>query len=434
MSNLSLITGPVPVIAVLLGVLGLGWLVIGDFRYVSRVVPAAVGIALVVTLLIAYLAENVFHWWDGGLPRVLYVPAGLVILAVVLLLPRMGVLQSFAGKLAAVLAVVLVLIGAASIVNVHFGQYPTLASALGQTGVSAGPIEEIAAGPGTPGEPPVTEATWVPPSGMPSNGNIYSVTIPAPASGYTSGPALVYVPPAYLASPKAVNLPVLVLFHGMPGSPVDWLTGGQLAAVMDAYAAAHEGLAPVVVLPDITNNGAADPPLCMDTTISRSATYLAVDVPAWVKTTLGAGTSSAQQWAVAGFSYGGTCTMQLAANFPEIYPTFIDIAGETEPTVPGGREALVSTYFAGDAAAFTAQNAIDRLAVRSYGSSTGIIVTGAGDSVYGPQGKKVYDAALAAGMNVTLQELPGGHSWQVWKPGLQNNLDWLTGQLGLTAP
>ncbi|WP_181036528.1 esterase family protein [Arthrobacter sp. B1805] len=333
-----------------------------------------------------------------------------------------------------VLAVVLVTVASASVINVHFGQYPTVGSALGDNGVSNQPISTVAAGPGAPAEPPITESTWTAPPDIPARGTTYSVTIPAPVSGYEAAPALVYLPPAYLGTPKAANLPVLVLLHGLPGAPVDWLNGGELAQMMDAYAAAHHGLAPIVILPDITNNGASNPPLCMDTTISRSATYLAVDLPAWVKTTLGAGTTSAQQWAVAGFSYGGTCTMQLATNFPGTYPTFIDISGETEPTVPGGRPALISTYFSGDPSAFAAQNALDKLAVGSFGSSSGIVVTGAQDTTYAPQGQKVYEAAKASGMSVTLQVLPGGHSWQVWKPGLQNNLDWLTGRLGLTGP
>jgi S-formylglutathione hydrolase FrmB len=35
-------------------------------------------------------------------------------------------------------------------------------------------------------------------------------------------------------------------------------------------------------------------------------------------------------------------------------------------------------------------------------------------------------------MKVTWMELPGGHSWQVWKPGLEKNLPWLADRLGLS--
>ncbi len=92
----------------------------------------------------------------------------------------------------------------------------------------------------------------------------------------------------------------------------------------------------------------------------------------------------------------------------------------------------VNTYFAGDAASFTSQNALDRLASRPFTSSAGILVTGAQDTTYVPRGQQIFDVAKAAGMDVTHQVLPGGHSWQVWKPELQNNLGWLAGRFGLT--
>ncbi|THJ65588.1 esterase [Arthrobacter echini] len=433
MSTISLISGPVPVLALAAGAAGLGWLVVKSRRYLVRVVPVALIAAGGLTLVLVYVAENIFHWWDDTLPPILYIPAGLTFLALLLIVPRIRARSGsrLVAVVAGVVSVVLVAVASASFVNVHFGQYPTLASALGDTGVSDQPISSVAAGPNTPGTPATSQSTWTAPPTMPTGGTIYSVTIPGPVSGYASAPALVYLPPAYLAAPKASNLPVLVLFHGLPGSPVDWVNGGQIAQVMDTFAAAHDGLAPVVIIPDITNNGASDPPLCMDTKVSKSDTYLSVDLPAWVESTLGAGTASARQWAIAGYSYGGTCTMQLATNDSEVYPTFIDIAGETEPTVEGGRSAVISTYFAGDASAFTDQNALDRLTNHSFPDSAGIVVVGATDTTYRSQGQQVFDVAHASGMDVTEQVLPGGHSWQVWKPGLVNNLDWLAQRMGL---
>lgn len=47
-----------------------------------------------------------------------------------------------------------------------------------------------------------------------------------------------------------------MLLHGTPGTPQDWIDGGQAAATADAYAAAHGGRAPILVMPDI--NGSID--------------------------------------------------------------------------------------------------------------------------------------------------------------------------------
>lgn len=96
-----------------------------------------------------------------------------------------------------------------------------------------------------------------------------------------------------------------------------------------------------MVIPDASGNHASVPPLCLDSKYGNSATYLARDVPAWVKSSLGGGSGGARDWAIAGFSYGGTCATQLGVNFADQYPTFLDISGEDQPTINGGRSALV---------------------------------------------------------------------------------------------
>lgn len=432
MNEVSLTDGALPVILLGLGALSLIWLVWGRKRHLRVVAPAAAAAAGVLTLLLFVLAEVVLDWWDASFPRYLYVYAWLGIWALILAVPRMLRASSTWGRLLTVAATALAVIAVAGSVNAAYSQYPTLQSLLDppepQSGVLPTRSPETAAG-----RPASTSANWTAPPGMPSGGSVYPVQIPGTVSGYASNPALVYLPPAYLATPAAVNLPVLVLIHGQPGTPEDWLVGGELVQMMDSFAAQHGGLAPVVVMPDASNANNENWPLCLDSQVSDSATYLAVDVPAWVRQNLASGLNGGTQWAVAGYSYGGTCSLQLAVNYPETYPTFIDISGESEPSIPDGRDALIQTYFNGNASAFTDQNAVDVLAGKSFPDSAGIMVVGADDSVYAPQGQTVFEAAKKAGMDVTFQRLPGGHSWEVWKAGLENNLDWLCRRLGLLA-
>ncbi|MET4060566.1 S-formylglutathione hydrolase FrmB [Arthrobacter sp. UYP6] len=430
MNSISLVTGAVPVALLALGGLSLIWLAGGGQRHLLVVVPAAMLVSAALTFTLFLLAEAVFQWWNASLPRTLYIYAGLGILAVILAVVRFRAVDTVPTRVLALTAAALALLAVAVTVNTAYSQYPTLASLINPPRPVGQKVPER--DPATAaGQPTTTEANWTPPANMPSGGSLYSADIPGTVSGYASNPALVYLPPAYLAHPAAVNLPVLVLIHGQPGVPSDWLVGGQLLNMMDTFAAAHNGLAPVVILPDASNANNANWPLCLDSDISASGTYLAVDLPAWVQQHLASGLGGGSQWAVAGYSYGGTCSMQLATNFPDAYPTFIDIAGETEPTIAQGKEALISTYFGGDESRFKAQNALDRLAAQSFPDSAGIVAVGVDDSVYAPQGRQVYQAAKAAGMDVTLQELPGGHSWQVWKAGLENNLDWLCRRLGI---
>ena len=244
--------------------------------------------------------------------------------------------------------------------NLVYREYPTLRTTLGLPAVDEIPFTQvplreqvIAARSGLP-----LSAVWRPPAGMPDAGVVTEVTIPATVSGFAARPAWLYLPPAYLSRPRA-QLPVLVLLSGQPGSPDDWLDGGQLAQRMDAFAAAHDGLAPVVVMPDHLGDPLNNP-LCMDSRLGNVATYLSVDVPAWVRDTLQVDPKPSG-WAIGGFSNGGTCSLQMAVNAPEVYPTFVDISGEAEPTL-GDHAATVQAAFGGDEAAFAAVNPLDVLA------------------------------------------------------------------------
>ncbi|WP_104179576.1 hypothetical protein [Arthrobacter sp. B0490] len=40
-------------------------------------------------------------------------------------------------------------------------------------------------------------------------------------------------------------------------------------------------------------------------------------------------------------------------------------------------------------------------------------------------------ALQKAGIDVQLQTVPGGHTWEAWKAGLQDDLDWLMKRYGV---
>jgi S-formylglutathione hydrolase FrmB len=122
----------------------------------------------------------------------------------------------------------------------------------------------------------------------------------------------------------------------------------------------------------------------------------------------------------------------MAVNHSDVYPTFVDISGEAEPTL-GDRARTINTVFEGDQAAFAAVNPLDILPTRTFPNSAGFLVGGTTDSVYLPQAQRVYAACQAAGMDVQLQVLPGGHTFRVWGPGLSAALPWLGSRLELTS-
>ncbi|MFC4602881.1 alpha/beta hydrolase [Rhodococcus kronopolitis] len=331
----------------------------------------------------------------------------------------------------AVLAAAAVCLSAVGVVNRDLGRYPTLGAAAGHRPQQTAHDVDFASVPGPQlrvqsGRP--TSRFWQPPLRRTADGVLTHVVIPGPASGFVARPALVYLPPAYLDSPRAL-LPVLVLVAGNPGSPDDWL-GNGLADSLTAFAAAHDGLAPVVVVPDALGAQDAEP-LCLDSRLGNVDTYLAADVPAWIAQNLQVDTDPRSR-AIGGYSYGGTCSVQLSVNHPDVYPTFLDISGQDEPSL-GDHPGTVAATFGGNEEAFAAVNARDVLARRGSPDVAGVFVAGAEDEEYRPQQQRMFAAARAAGLDARYYELPGGHSGQVWAPALAGELDWLARRTGLLA-
>jgi S-formylglutathione hydrolase FrmB len=399
-----------------------------------RSVPLVAGSSVLVCALLVWIIDGLWQPFPDSLPlRVIYW-AGVALLAIGLAIAIMPKARWWR-RGAAVLAALLVLCTATMKINAWYGYYPSLRAALGLP-----PANEVAFASMSTAVPRAFQASegqavldgWQPPAGMPSQGAVSQVAIPSPESKFpATRSAYIYIPPAYQASIRPL-LPVLVLLHGQPGGPADWINGGQVAAMMDRFAASHRGLAPVIVMPDSTGS-AMNNPLCADTTKrGNSETYLAKDVPAWIRHNLQVDPNP-KHWAIAGFSYGGTCALQLALRHPQVYPTFVDSAGQAEPTL-GSRRKTVTDVFGGDEAAFRRINPTDLLASTKYPGSAGVIAVGSADREYLPQQREMLDACKRNGLNVTWYEVSGNHNWQGWAGGLEASLAWLGGRVGLVRP
>lgn len=334
-------------------------------------------------------------------------------------------------KLVAIVAGLLVVAMAGNQINKSYVQYPRLGDLFGPS-TSGDALPTLSSGSVTtlPSQP--LADSWTPTgANIPTGGGkVSTIALPGTKSGFQPRESYVYLPPAYFAD-NPQPLPVLMLFHGVPGGPGDWNLGDRVKGVMDAYAAEHNGIAPVVVMPDATG-GQVDNPLCTDSDLGRLGTYLSQDVPNAVKSQLLVDPRP-EHWAVGGFSYGGTCALQLATRYPDVFPTFLNFAGEQEPNL-GSHADTVQKAFGGDEAKFKAINPLDLLAANKYPNSAGWFIVGADDPNMMPGMKKLYAAAQAAGMNVQYWEVPGfGHDWAVPVAGLTHVMPWLGQRMGITA-
>ena len=430
---MSIVHGPLYVVLLVAALSGLaGLLLVGrGRRWWTLRVPLAVAAAVI--LLAGFrLLLAVAQPWPDPLPVSVWVWSGIGLLGVTLGVAGVRRRQLWRIRGAAVLASVIVVVGAADRIDAVYGAYPTLAAALQlppPDSVAAGTVVDthrpvVAAVPGRP-----LALTWQAPRDLPAHGAVFRAAVPPVRSGFVARSTWMYLPPAYLTA-RRPQLPLLMLIAGQPGSSRDWLDGGQLADRMDRWAAAHAGLAPIVVMPDALGSELANP-LCMDSRLGAADTYLSQDVIGWVGAHLQIDPDRAH-WAVGGLSFGGTCALQLALAHPGLFRTVFDVGGQCEPTL-GGHTRTVAATFGGDEAAFDKKDPLHELAVRRYPSLAALFVVGAQDHVYGPQQRVVAAAARAAGLTVVAQQRRGGHSWSIAGPALSDSLPRLTARMDLTG-
>ncbi|MFD3462983.1 alpha/beta hydrolase [Nocardia fluminea] len=427
-TDLSLLTGWLPVVLTVLGAVGAVWLLLPRARrYATTIMPIVVLAAVVLTMALYLFVEEVWRPFPDPIAVSVYALIGIAVAAVLLVVPRILVRRTAWTGVVTVLAAAVVLLAVGVRINLEYASYPTVGAAFGIEQVDRIDAAELTGREQVISARPL-EPAWHAPGGLPAGGRVLTATVPPTASGFAARDAQIYLPPAYFADPRPL-LPVLVLLAGEPGAPQDWFVGGQLAETMDSFARAHNGLAPVVVVADGTGSQLANP-LCLDSRLGNVATYLAVDVPTWTRANLQIDPDP-RSWAVGGLSYGGTCALQLATNFPAVYPTFLDMSGQDEPTL-GDRQRTVDAAFGGDTEALLRANPLDLLRSRAYPDSAGAFVVGADDETYRPQVERMYQAAKDAGMDVRLRILPGGHNFALWEFGLRDQLPWLATRLGLT--
>lgn len=199
---------------------------------------------------------------------------------------------------------------------------------------------------------------------------------------------------------------------------------------MDRFAAAHHGVAPVVVVvdPNGTPNGNF---LCMDSHIAQADTFLARDVPAWIRTTFDVDPDP-RQWAAGGFSFGATCAMQMVTRHPDIYSASLAFSSEAEPALAKERHKTIEASFGGDTEAFERQTPLHLMEQRRFDGNAVYFGAGERDPQFVEYMGVLADAARSAGFSVQQRIIPGaGHSWEVAARGLPGGLDFLARRWGI---
>ncbi len=430
MGTWSLVTGWLPWTVRLAGVVALGVLLARRARrFWTRAVPVAAGTAVAVVATIDLVVEVLWRPFPDAIPlnNLVWTAVALAALALAgLRMPR----QRWWLRVAVLGSALAVTVAAAVEVNAYWGVFPNVhalhdamrAPAAGAPAPApTGPV--IVAPPGR-----ALADVWQPPETLPPTGQVSKVRIPGTTSRFKARTGYLYLPPAYLVSPRPL-LPVVVLLAGQPGSPSHWVTWMHLADVLDGYARMHLGLAPVALVVDDLGSFWGNP-LCVDSPLGNSETYLSQDVPAWIRGHLQV-TADRHDWFIGGYSDGGTCSLQLALRAPAVYGGFVDIAGGRD-NMSGTRADTITRVFGGSAAAFARVNPLDELRRARFPDTAAFLAAGADDAGSLPDQQQVRSACQAAGIDVAWQELPGGHTLTMWREAFERSVPWMARQSRIT--
>lgn len=389
----------------------------------QALLAAALG-ALAGAVLIVVL-DDWLHRIPGGLPRGgrgWVVLLGLVVGMAVRNLPG----TRWPRKVAAVAVVPPVLAVGIVGVNASYGIMHSLGELLNK------PVAEIVTAtdlPPTKGHDPAEiewlARDWTAPAGLPREGRRMTLEIPGTVSGFTARPASVYLPPAALLA-QPPSLPVVVLMMGQPGTP----DVTYIADALDAKAARHDGLAPIVVVADQTGSPWNDT-LCMDTAkFGKVETYLNTDVVTWIKTHLRV-SHHRSDWLIAGYSNGGLCAARFAALHPQHWGNVLNISGEEFPGSDNSDRHL-EEFFGGDQAAYDRHRLPTQLAQAGFVDTWFVTTVSADDPLHVPGERRVAAAARAGGARSYYLEFPtGGHGVDTVKQALDQGLELLYPRLGL---
>jgi enterochelin esterase-like enzyme len=429
--NLRLTEGPVYWVSLVLGLAGAAYLLappchIPARRWVFRAIAAAaVAFALVATVHWALI--NTFAVFPENIPDpvLLWVVPGVA--AVILFLVRLP--RSSWRRRTTGLAAVLLVVALASVqINAYFGLNRTVSDLFGTAVARIPALEpELMRKPGEADGAALQG--WAPQGELPAGGVLRRSAIPGTMSGMSTRDAYIYLPPAYFSENRPA-LPVLVLVAGQPGGPADWLTGGALQAHMDSFAGSHGGVAPVVVVPD-PNGSQSGNTMCMDSRIAKADTYLSHDVPEWISSTLAVDTNH-DQWAIGGFSFGGTCALQMGTRHPKLFPSVLSFSGEAEPAIAKERQKTIDAAFPGDPDAFERQTPLAIMKERRFESSWAYLAAGQDDREFVAYLHTLAAAARDAGFTVRAHEVEHtGHSWDTSSRRIADALQFLADRWGL---
>jgi enterochelin esterase-like enzyme len=253
-------------------------------------------------------------------------------------------------------------------------------------------------------------------------GHLSRVSWRSPALG-ESRTVYVYTPPGYRPNPPT-PYPVVVLLHGAPGAPIDWLDRGGTHRMIDD--AIHSGALPpcLVAIPDghgpFYKGGSEwadsiDGRCQMETAITTDLTRFLTDHYSVSR--------DPSRWVIAGVSEGGYGAANLAVRHPDVFGNALVLSGDLRVTDDFGDADAV---FGTDPARRSANSPIEALHGIPIAQRRRLhfyIAVGADDDAeLVAQAEGFRAIARSLGIAARIDRDPGRHQWGFWSDHLKTGL------------
>jgi S-formylglutathione hydrolase FrmB len=210
--------------------------------------------------------------------------------------------------------------------------------------------------------------------------------------------------------------------------------------VVDSFAAAHHGNAPVLVFVD-SGGGFNTDTECVDGSRGNAATHLTRDVVPFMTSHFGVSTLPAN-WGIVGFSAGGTCAVDLTVMHSDVFGSFVDIAGDIGPN-SGTKAQTVDRLFGGSIEAWKGFDPVTVMARHGhYHGVSGVFIISGGafdargqvvgaNNDEGNAARTLCSAATANGIQCSIEVRAGKHDWPFAGRAFAAALPWMAARIGI---
>ncbi|WP_051180162.1 alpha/beta hydrolase [Nocardia concava] len=232
------------------------------------------------------------------------------------------------------------------------------------------------------------------------------------------GRILVWTPPQYdQPAYRDYRFPVIMLLHGVPGTPRAWIKGGHVTSELADLMVKGELAPAILVMPRVDPAGDTE---CANIPHGpQTATWLARDVRNLVTSRFRALTEPSA-WAMAGDSTGGYCAISLPLQYPAGFATGL---GFSPDDFHGDPDVVPSR---------TLRRLNDPIRLAGTGVRVALLVA---TSRRDPSSTVANAQALAAAAKAPTRVAPalvaddGGHNWGTWRAMYPKAFGWLNGHL-----